>query len=149
MDPLRALLLLLFLPLLLAAPSACGGGDADETSSAGTFSATPAATVTTDTGTYRIEVHSAPDALPTRGVNELRLIVTHASDGTPASGLVLAIVPFMPAMGHGGSVTPTVSADAVPGTYSVSNVYFFMPGLWELRTTVATNENATAQFEVQ
>ena len=136
------------LALLLAAPLACGGST-DDTSSVGTFSATPAAVVTTDSGTYRIEVHSAPDALPTRGVNSLRLLVTHAADGTPASDLAVAIVPFMPAMGHGGSVTPSVVADAEPGTYTVSNVYFFMPGLWELRTTIATDDHATAQFEVQ
>jgi hypothetical protein len=128
--------------------SACsGGGSGADT---GEFTTTPAAVVTTDAGSYRIAVHSAPDAVPTRGNNSLRLVVTRASDGAVVSGLALDVVPWMPAMGHGASVKPTVAPGVEPGTYTVSNVNLFMPGLWEIRTTIGgeTSDHVTAQFDV-
>jgi hypothetical protein len=41
----------------------------------------------------------------------------------------------MPAMGHGTSVIPIIEEDS-PGTYVVRDVDFFMPGTWELRTSI-------------
>jgi hypothetical protein len=117
----------------------------------GAFGATPAAVVTTDAGSYRIAVHSAPDAVPSRGNNSLRFVVTRASDGAPVSGLSLDVVPWMPAMGHGASVKPTVAPGTEAGTYTASNVNLFMPGLWEIRTTIGgeTSDHVTAQFDVR
>jgi hypothetical protein len=48
----------------------------------------------------------------------------------------LAIVPFMPAHGHGASVAPTVSETA-PGTYVATPLDFFMAGHWELMTAIS------------
>jgi hypothetical protein len=128
---------------------ACSSAPTSE--SGDTFAENSAMVLTTETGSYRIALHSAPDAQPSRGVNALRLIVTRAVDGTPASGLTLAIVPFMPAMGHGASTTPSVAADPEPGSYTVRDVNLFMPGLWEIRATIGGDapDHATAQFDVR
>ena len=143
---LRALLLAASVAL---AAAACGDSGSTDT---GTFATTPATVLTTEAGSFRIAVHSAPDAQPSRGVNALRFVVTKVADGTPASGLDVDVVPWMPAMGHGASVKPSVTPGTEPGVYTVSNVNLFMPGLWEIRATIggaAQPDHATAQFEVQ
>jgi hypothetical protein len=133
---------------LALASGGCGSGS--DATDDGAFAATPAAIVATDAGNYRIALHSAPDAVPSRGNNSLRLVVTRVADGSPATGLTLDVVPWMPAMGHGSSVKPTVEAGSEPGAYIVSNVNLFMPGLWEIRTTIGgeTSEHVAPQFEV-
>ena len=53
-------------------------------------------------------------------------------DGSPVDGLEVAVEPFMPAMGHGTS-TPTLHAAEGNGKYLLTEVYLYMPGVWELR----------------
>ena len=129
----------------------CVGCSDSGAADTGTFADTPAAVVTTDAGSFRIAMQSAPDAVPSRGVNTLRLVVTRISDGAPASGLVLDVVPWMPAMGHGASVKPTVEVGAEPGSYTVRNVNLFMPGLWEIRTTItgSSSDHVAPKFDVR
>ena len=133
--------------------TACAGcsGSGGSASDQGTVSEAPAAVVMSDTGGYRVSVHSAPDAVPSRGANTLRLDVVRASDGAAATGLALEVVPWMPAMGHGTSVRPTVEPGATPGSYTVTNVNLVMPGLWEIRTTIAgsISDHVAPQFEVR
>ena len=126
----------------------CSGSSSGDT---GPVSTEAASTVTSDSGSYRISVHSAPDAVPTRGVNTLQMVVTRVSDGAPAPGLELEVVPWMPAMGHGASVRPTVSAEAQAGVFTVTNVNLFMPGLWEIRTTIggSASDHVTPTFEIR
>ena len=54
----------------------------------------------------------------------------------------------MPAMNHGSS-TPIVTAEG-GGRYMATDVYFFMPGTWELRTTFtgATTDHAAPSITV-
>jgi hypothetical protein len=146
MNERSPLILAIVASALFAAACSSSG-----TSDTGTFGETPASVLTSDTGTHRIAVHSAPDAQPSRGLNSLRLVVTRVADGTPATGLEVDVVPWMPAMGHGASVKPIVKADAEPGVYTVENVNLFMPGLWEIRATIggSATDHATAQFEVR
>ena len=141
---LRSLTVALGVGLLVVA---CGGGGSGDP---GAVAAEPAATVTSDSGSYRVSVHSAPDAQPTRGVNTLQMVVTRVGDGAPAVGLELGVVPWMPAMGHGASVKPSVHAEAAPGVFTVTNVNLFMPGLWEIRTTIggSASDHVTPTFEV-
>jgi hypothetical protein len=89
--------------------------------------------------------------VPTRGVNTLQLVFTHVNDGSPAAGLEVDVVPWMPAMGHGASVKPSVHAETQPGTYTVTNVNLFMPGLWEIRTTIGgpASDHVTPTFEIR
>jgi hypothetical protein len=55
----------------------------------------------------------------------------------------------MPLMGHGSSVTPLVK-ETGGGVYEVSDVVLFMPGLWELRTTLTgeVSDHVAPQFEI-
>jgi hypothetical protein len=126
----------------------CGGGGSGDP---GPVAAEAASTVTSDSGSYRISVHSAPDGQPTRGVNTLQMVVTRVGDGAPAAGLELDVVLWMPAMGHGASVKPSVHAEAEPGVFTVTNVNLFMPGLWEIRTTIggSASDHVTPTFEIR
>ena len=45
---------------------------------------------------------------------------------------------FMPSMGHGSA--PTSVIEITPGTYRVTNLFFMMPGVWEIRFQLKTNE---------
>ena len=144
----RALSIVAAVLVVAAACSACSSSGEPNT---GEFGETPATVLTSEGRLHRIAVHSAPDAQPSRGVNSLRMVVTKVADGSPATGLQLDVVPWMPAMGHGASVKPTVKADTEPGVYTVNNVNLFMPGLWEIRATIGgpATDHATAQFEVR
>jgi len=81
---------------------------------------------------------------------EAELTITETSGSTPVDGLTLQVVPWMPQMRHGTSVTPTVMAEG-GGKYLVGNLYLFMPGIWELQTAVSGTKTDTAdpQFTVQ
>ena len=127
------------------------GCSSEGASDPGTISETAAAVVKSDDGSMDISVHSAPEAAPTRGVNTLRLVITRVSDGTPVDGLALDVVPWMPAMGHGASVKPSVVPGPVPGSYDVHNVALFMPGLWEIRTTIVgiSSDHVAPKFDIR
>ncbi|MEO8876879.1 MAG: FixH family protein [Polyangiaceae bacterium] len=118
---------------------ACAG---DASSSNGTFSKDPLVTVTSDSGNLKIDVRTSPSQPPSRGEQAVQLVVTDATTGKPKTGLSVNMTPWMPAMGHGASVTPSVSEKS-PGTYVINDVDLFMPGNWELRTTFATAANST------
>lgn len=53
------------------------------------------------------------------------------------------VVLWMPSMGHGSAPTQTTRLDV--GTYRASNVFFIMPGDWEIRFSVK-DENAAAKI---
>ena len=122
---------------LALACSSCGGeGASDATSGADvTFPTDPYETATSDSGGLRFSIRTAPSQPPAPGASTIELLITDAA-GAPRDGLVLDIVPWMPAMGHGTSVRPTVTPKS-GGTYVVTNVNLFMPGEWELRTSVS------------
>ena len=76
---------------------------------------------------------SSDPAPPARGTDTWKLSVANAA-GQGLPNLTLQFVPpdpFMPDHGHGSSVTPTIAANA-DGTYTISNLYLFMPGVWRL-----------------
>lgn len=115
---------------------------------AATFPAEPLTTVKTADGTLSIAVRTAPDQPPARGLVTVEYVVTDA-DGKPVDGLDLSVQPWMPEMGHGASTKPTIDARGA-GHYVVSDVAFFMPGRWELRTAIAgaVNDSATVDFQI-
>lgn len=110
-------------------------GDSSSTS-IGTFSAEPLVTVTSASGNLKVDLRTSPSQPPSRGQQSVQLVITDAATGAPKTGLDLVMTPWMPAMGHGASVTPSVTEKS-PGTYVVDDVDLFMPGTWELRTTIA------------
>ena len=114
----------------------------------GTFTAAPYTTVTSDGGKLKIELRTSSPQ-PARGTVPIELLVTDAS-GAAMDDLTLVVVPFMPAMGHGASVKPTVEAKG-GGRYLLSNVTLFMPGRWEIRTSFSgkVTDHATPTLDVQ
>jgi hypothetical protein len=104
-------------------------------------------TATSDSGALVVDVRTSPQP-PSRGTDTIQLTVTQASDGSAVDGLTLSVQPWMPAMDHGTS-TPTVTAQG-GGVYLVTEVYLYMPGVWELRTSVSgpMTDHATPQLSI-
>lgn len=129
--------------LLLGA--ACSG---DPAGVAAPFPAAALVKVTTQGGAYDVEVRTSPDQPPSRGLVSIEYRITTPA-GAPADGLDLAVVPYMPAMGHGASTKPSVTAEG-NGRYVITGVELFMPGTWELRTQIkGTQEDSAApSFEI-
>jgi hypothetical protein len=136
--------------LAAAAMAGCSGVSEGPLASA-SFDPVPAASVTSESHAYRIEVYNAGSPTPVRGENRMLFVITSALSGAPAVGLDLDVVPWMPVMGHGTSTRPVVEAGDAPGRYVVAEVNLFMPGLWELRTTITgqgTTDHAAPQFDI-
>jgi|HubBroStandDraft_6_1064221.scaffolds.fasta_scaffold959447_2 hypothetical protein len=115
---------------------------------AGSFPETAYATATSDGMKLVVEVRTAPQP-PVAGMNEAELVVSDSRTGQGVDGLSLGVVPWMPAMGHGTSIVPSVTAQG-NGRYLVTNLSLFMPGTWELRTTVTgpVSDHVAPAFQV-
>jgi hypothetical protein len=85
-------------------------------------------------------VQSSP-APPARGTDTWNIHVTDAN-GTALPGLTLTAKPFMPDHGHGPAVTPSVANNGA-GNYTVTNLYFFMPGVWQVTFTAQGSADST------
>ena len=51
------------------------------------------------------------------------------------------VILWMPSMGHGSTPTQTHRLDV--GTYRTSNVFFIMPGVWDIRFSVKEENDTT------
>jgi hypothetical protein len=123
------------LSLLLATPLAAGCSSSAPVSSAPeNFAGPPLASMPSRAGEYEVAIRTSP-AVPSQGEQSVEYTITDSASGQPASGLSLAVVPWMPAMGHGTSVVPAV-AETSQGVYVATPVDWFMPGQWVLRTTI-------------
>ena len=134
---------LLFAFLAVAACSSTSAGSAEN------FPADAYATGTTDSGKYKVEIRTAPTQPPSPGTLSVDLAVFDAATNAPVPGLGVDVVPWMPAMGHGTSVTPTVTEKG-GGHYVADDVSLFMQGDWQLRLTFtkAADDHATIPIEV-
>ncbi|MEO6576497.1 MAG: FixH family protein, partial [Polyangiaceae bacterium] len=143
-DMLHARLCVVF-PAL----AGCSSSGTASPPDASTFPAEALSSVSTDSGKLRIDIRTGPQQPPTRGNQSVELVVVNATTGAPEPGLMLSVVPWMPVMGHGTSLTPSVT-ETSPGTYVITNVGFFMPGTWELRTSIAgsTSDHTAPSFEI-
>jgi YtkA-like len=103
--------------------------------------------VTSDSGSLLVELTATSE--PTVGTNTIEMTVTGASDGQPRDGVSIAVVPWMPAMGH-GTASATVTAEG-GGKYRLTEVYLFMPGTWELEISFsgAVSDHADPTFQVR
>jgi hypothetical protein len=128
---------------VLAACSGSSGGQA------GPCSGSPVATVPSKSGALTVAVCLSQEP-PYAGDLNAELTITQTSGNTPVDGLTLQVVPWMPQMGHGTSVVPTIEAEG-GGKYLVNNLYLFMSGTWALQTTLsgAATDSVDPQFDVQ
>jgi hypothetical protein len=122
----------------------CGSGGNGPVAS---FSGPPVANAMTDAGTYAIAARTSPNPIA-RGINALELTITDTT-GAPKDGLAISAVTWMPAMGHGASVVPTVTPKG-GGVYDLTDVDLFMPGRWEVRLTFGSpaTDHSTLVFDI-
>jgi hypothetical protein len=134
---------LLLSPLLLG----CSGETGGEASS-GAFPAEAYTTMVGEKGAVTFEIRTAPTQPPSRGLVTVEYRISDMA-GAPLDGLDLQVLPWMPAMGHGASTDPSIEAKG-EGRYLASKVSFFMPGSWELRSTVAgaVEDRAIVTFQI-
>ncbi len=109
------------------------------------FDSTPLSVVTTDSGSYALRIFG-PASGVLRGLDTLRIVIT-TSSGVAADNLDVVVVPWMPAMGHGASVVPSVEAVG-GGAYVATDVALFMPGTWQLRITIDATDAAVANVAI-
>lgn len=142
--------------ILAAVVIAVGCGSSQSPTSSGTFQANPYTTFVTDAGEFQVNLWTAPEQPPTRGINRVKLNVSDAKTDVPADDLTIVLVPWMPAMGHGASIVPTVTP-AGAGVYIAENVDFFMPASWQLRISLTAQggdgsagvtDSATPLFDI-
>src|SRR5438045_4201713 len=92
------------------------------------------------------QVYSCP-APPARGTDTWNIHVTDAN-GAALSNLTLTAKPFMPDHGHGPAVSPAVASNG-DGNYTVTNLYFFMAGVWQVTLTAKeSTDSAVFMFGV-
>lgn len=134
--------------ILCALASLVAAGCSSDPAGGAAFPAAPLLTSTSQRGALEIAVRTSPDQPPSRGLLSVEYRI-HAPGGAPLDGLDLAVVPYMPAMGHGASTKPTVTAEGA-GRYVITNVELFMPGAWELRTQItgSVEDSAAPSFEI-
>jgi hypothetical protein len=139
----------MFVGVTLVLLASCSSGRPEPAPAAASFPEQSLMTVATRTGNLRIDVRTAPTQPPAGGVQTVQLVITDSVTGAPQTGLRLDVLPWMPAMGHGASLTPTVTEEPA-GTYVVGDVDFFMPGTWELRTSIsgARSDSVAPSFQI-
>jgi len=128
---------------------ACSGSAAPSESST-EYSKDPLLTLKTESAGLDVEVRTLPSQPPVLGNSSVQLIFRDPATGEAQSGLDLQVVPWMPAMGHGSSVTPTVT-ETEPGSYELTGLVMFMPGTWQLRTTLTgpVADHVVPSFQVR
>lgn len=99
-------------------------------------------------GTFTAEIVTAAPSPPERGpgdagMNEwtMRLKI----NGAPATAGAVTVSTLMPDHGHGSPRVPVVTPNA-DGTSTVSNLYLFMAGVWEI--TFLANGTEPAKFSI-
>ncbi|MEW6109698.1 MAG: FixH family protein [Nitrospirota bacterium] len=88
----------------------------------------------TDRGYYTAELVMKPDP-PLVGKNSAHLII-HDYEADDITGLNITVIPFMPEKGIQSNEKPVVK-DAGRGLYIIENIYFRIPGMWELRLKIS------------
>jgi len=79
---------------------------------------------------FHVELMSSSPAPPARGNDTWAFKVLDANN-QPVSGATINVTPYMPDHRHGTQVVPTVMAQP-DGSFTVTPLYFFMPGLWTI-----------------
>ncbi len=86
-------------------------------------------------GALTVSFVDATPAPPAENLNTWLVKITDAS-GAPVTDATIAVKPFMPDMGHGSSITPEITPASAAGTYQVTLLDLFMPGIWTNTFTI-------------
>lgn len=104
---------------------------------------------TTEQGWYFVSIEGAGEQV-TVGTNSMKLFVGDRRSKTPVKEkLDIEVVPWMPAHEHGTAKLPIVKYLG-NGFYSIEQVDFTMPGLWEvyIRINTGKKNEDTAVFNI-
>jgi hypothetical protein len=93
-------------------------------------------------GLYTFTLTQATPAPPALNANAWTLKIADKSGAAPSLAQVV-VYPFMPLMGHGSDQTATIAANA-DGTFAVTDIDLFMPGLWTVTLSVTASGDAGA-----
>jgi YtkA-like len=134
----------------------CGGGSGDQNTGldAGdvidcsadprVFTYTAGMTVASASKALTFALVQSSPAPPAKGNDVWTLKVTNSS-GAAQPNLGMSVLPFMPDHGHGTSVNASIT-DNKDGTYTVTPLYFFMPGVWRITFSTATPSDSAVFF---
>ena len=92
-----------------------------------------------DGGSFRVSYRSDLDPVPVNKIHGWTLKVETA-DGRPVTDVVIDIDGDMPEHGHGLPTQPEVTQDIGDGTYIVEGMKFSMPGWWEIKLYMKTQD---------
>lgn len=90
---------------------------------------------TSKDGAITIAFVDADPAPPAKGNNTWTVKLTDAG-GNPVTGAAIETTAYMPDHGHTSPIKPTATEQSDAGTYEVTPVSLFMPGVWEVTLTV-------------
>lgn len=158
MSPSRLLgaLALAAVPLAACSSSRGGGtgGSAGSTTAGSICDSDPRATPyaaglsATSTGdTVKVSFVGATPSPPAKGENTWTIKVVD-NKGDPMENAAITLYPFMPDHGHGSSIVPQVMPMSTAGTYQITLIDLFMPGIWQNTFTItpASGSPATVVF---
>lgn len=83
------------------------------------------------TGELTVTFLDADPAPPAKGDNTFLIKVTDGQ-GQPVVGATIVTQGYMPAHGHPLSIKPATTPKGSDGTYEITPVTLFMPGVWEV-----------------
>lgn len=152
-DPLRIVGPLLAGLLASALGCSSGSGTTGSSSTGGTTTTTTtAASVCADDpraqpyavglegksadGAVTVAFLDADPAPPAKGNNTLMIALSDAA-GQPITDATIVTKGYMPDHGHSTSVKPTATPKGAAGSYEVTPVTLFMPGIWEITFEVS------------
>jgi hypothetical protein len=90
--------------------------------------------VTSDQGTFIVKLLASTPAPPVKGQNSWSVEVDEADTGAPQGGLSVTVSPWMPDHQHGTTPAEVTAPDS--GPYTLSPIYTYMSGLWQIRFTI-------------
>ncbi|HVT08421.1 MAG TPA: hypothetical protein VHO67_13260 [Polyangia bacterium] len=112
----------------------CAGVDAGPYMPGLVFSSRSGAWNATVLSVLTTSADAPPVDAPAVGLSTFRLAIADASGQPPVAVSLTAEKPYMPFHGHSASIVPQVAAgaDGAGGTFTISNISFFMTGVFEL-----------------
>ena len=101
-------------------------------------------------GALTVRFLSASPSPPVKG-NNTWVVQLLDGQGQPVNGATIATKSFMPDHGHGSSIKPKATAKGADGTYEITPVNLFMPGVWQITFAVTgpMTDSAVVTFCVE
>jgi hypothetical protein len=106
----------------------------------------PNLSVNSASGALDFILLSSTPAPPAAENNVWSIRITNDA-GVSQPDVTATVLPFMPDMGHGTSIVPSMTSNG-DGTYAVQPLYLFMAGIWSITftTTPASGPSDSAAF---